>query len=84
MEKLIRKEVPKVAVLLHGDVVSSFLSYLGAKSDDNEFGKIGRVIDNCPTMFYTVPFPHGNNIKSEIKIKRYAEIKELLEEGLDK
>lgn len=79
LEILIRKNSPRVAVLLHSRVKKYFLAFLGVKSEDNEFGQIGRIIKNCSTMFYTVPFPHGNHVKSEIKINCYAEIKRFLE-----
>ena len=81
LKKIIEKYAPKVAVFLHGDVKSCFLDYLKIKNVENEFGELGQIIENCLTMFYSVPFPHGNNIKSEIKIKRYEEIKKFLEEG---
>ena len=79
LKELIKKSSPKVVVLLHGTVKDKFLAYMGVKFDKNKYGKIGRIIENCSTMFYAVPFPHGNNIEKETKIRYYEEIKEYLE-----
>lgn len=81
LKELMQKLTPRVVILLHKTVVDLFLSYIGAEYDGNESGRIGRIIENCTTMFYAVPFPHGNNVKSKIKIERYEEIKKFLEEG---
>ncbi len=79
LKELIKNCSPRVVVLLHKKVEKKFLSYVKSKFDDNETGRVGRIIGKCSTMFYLVPFPHGNHIKSEVKIKRYAGIKKYLE-----
>jgi hypothetical protein len=52
--------------------------------DDNKYGEIGRIIEDCSTMFYAVPFPHGNNIEAKTKIDYYKAIKGYLDGLLKK
>ena len=62
LKKQIQKFQPKVAILIHGKVTKTFLPYIGGSALPANYGPIGKVIDNCPTMFYSIAFPHGNNI----------------------
>ena len=73
------KYKPKTAVLLHGKVVDHFARFLQKKSVVAGQGLIGRLVSSCPTVFFSVPFPHGNAITSEEKIEKYKEIKRSLE-----
>ena len=74
----IRKYKPKVVILLHSKVIKWFVEkYLGIKKI-KEHGYLGKLIDECNTIFYNVPFPHGSKIPSSKKIELYKEIKEFL------
>jgi len=78
LERDIRKYKPKTAILLHGKVTKTFLPYLGIKPVRANYGRIGQIIENCPTMFYSIAFPHGNNIPSIKKVEKYKEVKDYL------
>jgi hypothetical protein len=78
LEEDIRKFQPKTAVLLHGKVTRIFLPYLGIKPVRANHGQIGKIIRNCPTMFYSIAFPHGTNIPSKEKVKKYITVKNYL------
>lgn len=73
----IRNYKPQVVVLLHKVVykklVKDCLNY-----DNEHYGNIGKIVPNCNSVFFNIPFPHGNNIRSEEKIKLYRELKEFL------
>ena len=75
----IQRYAPKVAVLLHGKVLEYFLPFLGLAVPLANSGWLGHLIRNCPTIFFSVAFPHGNAIPSQDKVKRYQEIKSYLE-----
>ena len=69
---------PKVVVLLHGKIIKRFVKgFLG--KEDVEYGNLGKLIDGLDTVFFNVPFPHGNPITSEAKVELYKQIKETLE-----
>lgn len=77
LEQSIIRYKPKVVVLLHSKVVKSFVKkHIGR--DNVQYGNLGKLIDGCDTIFYNVPFPHGNSITSEVKIRLYKEIKETI------
>lgn len=77
LEQNILKYKPKKVILLHSKVVKQFVEkYL--KKGSIQYGKLGKLISNSDTVFYNVPFPHGNAIKTEIKIELYKEIKDSL------
>lgn len=78
LEMEIQKFQPEVAILLHGKVTRNFLPYLKEPSVPANYGLIGQVIDNCPTMFFSIAFPHGNNIPSIDKVRKYQAIKDYL------
>ena len=75
LEKEIRKYRPKATILLHGKVTKTFLPYLGNNPVRANHGQIGKIMVNCPTMFYSIAFPHGNNVPSADKVKKYKEVK---------
>lgn len=78
LEQDILKYKPKIVVLMHSKVFKFFVEkYKG--SYYKGYGCLGKLIDGCDTIFYNVPFPHGNSITSEVKIALYKEIKK----GLD-
>ena len=69
---------PKVVVLLHGKIIKHFVKgFLG--KEDVEYGNLGKLIDGLDTVFFNVPFPHGNPITSEAKVELYKQIKDTLE-----
>lgn len=77
LEQNILTYKPKKVILLHSKVIKYFVTkYL--HKPVVEYGCIGKLIDNCESLFYNVPFPHGNAITSEIKVELYKKIKETL------
>lgn len=73
----IKKYEPKSVVILHSKVVNIFLKrYLGLSNI--KYGRIGKIIKDCNSVFYNIPFPHGNAITSEFKVKEYKKLKENL------
>ena len=78
LKQTIIKHKPKVAVLLHSKVVKHFVKGLLGKQNV-EYGNLGKLIDGCNTVFFNVPFPHGNAITTETKVELYKQIKETLE-----
>ena len=70
---------PKVVVLLHNKVIKHFVKKYLRKKDVVEYGNLGKLIDGCDTVFFNVPFPHGNAITTETKVELYKQIKETLE-----
>lgn len=76
LEQSIVKYKPKKVVLLHHKVIKEFVKKYLHKPVSR--GYLGKLIDNCESVFYNIPFPHGNKIKKEIKIELYKEIKETL------
>lgn len=73
----IRKYKPKVVILLHSKVIKHFVKK--HLNENARRGYLGKLLDGCNTVFYNVPFPHGNSIPSSEKIELYKEIKDLLE-----
>jgi hypothetical protein len=67
---LIQKLLPKVVILLHRKVLKCFLPFVGHPLPVTNSGQIGKIIANCPTMFFNIAFPHGNTYK---KVKQYLE-----------
>jgi G:T/U-mismatch repair DNA glycosylase len=78
LEREIRKYKPKTVILLHGKVTKTFLAYLGIKPIRANHGQIGQIIKNCPTLFYSIAFPHRNNIPSIKKVEKYKVVKNFL------
>ena len=78
LKQTIIKHKPKVVVLLHSKVVKHFVKGLLGKQNV-EYGNLGKLIDGCDTVFFNVPFPHGNAITTETKVELYKQIKETLE-----
>ena len=77
MQTIINYE-PKVVVLLHSKVVKHFVrGYMEKKGV--KYGNLGKLVEGCNTVFYNIPFPHGNAITSEVKVELYKQIKETLE-----
>ena len=75
LRDLIQSYMPKVAVLLHGKVLDTFLPFLGYTVPPANSGRLGQLIPNCSTMLFNVAFPHGNAITSDAKVIRYKEAK---------
>ena len=78
LKQTIIKHKPKVVVLLHCKVIKHFVKGLLGKQNV-EYGNLGKLIDGCDTVFFNVPFPHGNAITTETKVELYKQIKETLE-----
>ena len=78
LKSTIIKYNPKVVILLHSKVVRNFTSNLYMPFPKSNSGKMGYLIDGCPSFFYNIAFPHGNIIRSNCKIKRYKEVKEFI------
>lgn len=75
----IKKYEPKNVVILHSKVAKFFLKrYLNI--GNIQYGCLGKLINDCNTVFYNIPFPHGNAIASEFKVKLYKELKEKLDQ----
>lgn len=72
---------PKAAILLHGKVRDHFLRFLGNPVPPANSGELGKLIRDCPTMFFNVAFPHGNVITSESKVAQYKKVKRYLSRG---
>ena len=68
---------PRIVVLLHSKVVKCFVNEYLKKNITK--GYAGKLLDNCNTVFYYVPFPHGNSICTNIKVAIYADIKKTLD-----
>lgn len=77
MQTIIKYE-PKVVVLLHGKVIKHFVNAYMRKTSVKR-GNLGKLVDGCDTVFFNVPFPHGNSIPSKDKIEIYKQVKETLE-----
>jgi hypothetical protein len=78
LEREIRKYKPRTAILLHGKVTNTFLPYFGIKPVRANHGQIGKILENCHTMFYSIAFPHGNNIPTKEKVEKYRAVKNYL------
>jgi G:T/U-mismatch repair DNA glycosylase len=76
--ELIDKYKPKIAVILHGKVLSNLFNYLGKTKPTSNQGFVGKILPNADTLFYAIAFPHGNAISSDKKIKNYRLIYEKL------
>ena len=79
LKEKIKKNSPKVVVFLHSKVKRFFLAYMGVKFEKNKYGKIGRIVEDCSTMFYVVPFPSDSHHDKQTKIDCYKAIKGYLD-----
>jgi hypothetical protein len=78
LKEVILELAPKVANLIHKKVTRNFLTYHDQPVVTANHGQIGEIIDGCPTMFYSIAFPHGNNIPSTEKVEKYKDVKKIL------
>jgi hypothetical protein len=78
LQSLIKRYSPKVAILLHGTVLKKFLGFLGYPIPRVNSGKLGTLIKDCSTMFFSIAFPHVNAISTEDKIAQYQAVKRYL------
>lgn len=69
---------PRVVILLHQKVVKNVMKYLGFSVPKANVGELGRLIEDCDTMFYAIGFPRGNTILSKDKVLNYKKVKEYL------
>ena len=81
LEKLIKKYSPRVAIILHSKVLNNFLKYLDKPIPKANDGHIGELIGGCSTTFFSIAFPHGNNIPDQDKIARYREVKSFIKKN---
>lgn len=79
----IEKYRPTTVILLHSKVNNHLLKYLGKPVPRTNKGKLGCIIDGCPSMFYTIAFPHGNSISSIVKVEKYIEVRRYVEKYKD-
>lgn len=79
--KTIKEYKPRIVVLLHSKVITYFAKrYMCKKTiKRGEYGNLGRLINNCDSIFFSVPFPHGNSIPNGKKVELYKQIKNTLE-----
>lgn len=76
LEQIIREYRPKVVIILHNKVKKMFVTrFLKKGKLKSNYGNIGRLLNDCETIFYNIAFPHNNNIKDEEKIRLYREVK---------
>lgn len=79
LKETILEYKPRVAIILHSKVLKEFVAkYLGKKEYPSNSGFMGKLLNNCDTIFYNIAFPHGNAIPDKEKINRYKEVKELI------
>lgn len=69
---------PKVVILLHHKATNSFLKYHHISPQKANCGCLGKIISDCDSLFYSIGFPHGNNITSVDKVAKYKEVKEYI------
>lgn len=77
-ERLVREIAelsPRAVVVLHGKVRRSLARFL-SKPDPKD-GHAGRWLSTS-SVFYFVPFPHGNAVCSEVKVGLYRQVREHL------
>lgn len=73
LEKTITELKPRCVVILHSKVIQYFVQrYLGM--NNVKYGCLGKIISGCDTVFYNIPFPHGNNIPSDKKVDIYKKL----------
>lgn len=75
----IRKYQPRVVILLHGKVLDSVGKFLRIPMK-GQFGQLGRLIQDAPSQFFSVPFPHGNAIPAAYKVQIYRRVIEFLDQ----
>lgn len=79
LEKDILTYKPRVVIILHSKVLEKFVfGYLGIQKCKSNSGNMGKLLNDCDTIFYNIAFPHGNAIPDEDKIKKYKEVKALI------
>jgi hypothetical protein len=77
---LIGKYSPKIAILMHSTVLKNFLRYMGHHTlPHSNSGLLGKIIPNCPTVFFNIAFPHGSSFPSDDIIEQYKHVKYYLE-----
>ncbi len=55
------------------------MRYLNHTVPPSNSGQLGKLILNCPTMFFNIAFPHENTILKIEKIKQYKLAKDYLQ-----
>jgi hypothetical protein len=76
--KGIEKFNPETAIILHSKALSKLFNYLNKPIPKSNTGKLGRVIENCNTEFFSIAFPHNNSIKSVDKVEQYKKLKQFI------
>lgn len=76
LEQIIREYQPRVVIILHNKVRRIFVTrFLKKGKFRSNHGCMGQLLNDCNTIFYSIAFPHGTNIKDEEKIRLYREVK---------
>lgn len=78
LKDIIFEKKPKTVILLHGKTRKHFLRFLGCPVPRANSGQLGKLIPHCPTMFYNIAFPHGNNWTSADKVFQYRNVRKYL------
>lgn len=72
LKNIIIEYSPKIVVIMHSKVLDKFIfRYLNIEKQISNSGRMGKLIQDCDSIFYNIAFPHGNKIKKERKIENY-------------
>ena len=78
LKNLISKYKPKTVCIIHNEVMKCIRKN-GPEIKDIKYGQIGKIFEDLDTMFFYIPFPHGNAYTTVYKIKLYKELVAFLE-----
>lgn len=67
---------PRIVCIIHAKVRDEINKSLSRPMID--YGKCGKLIDGCDSIFFQNYFPNGNNISDSTKIKIFQQMKELI------
>jgi G:T/U-mismatch repair DNA glycosylase len=77
--KSIIKYAPKNVCIIHSKVRDAFERFQNEYiSGGLTYGNCGKILKDCPSVFFFNYFPNGNNIPDEPKLKIFNELKSLL------
>lgn len=77
----IKAHRPKVVCILHSKVFKALSKYMydtTQKKLPEKYGSLGYLMPRAKTRFYLAPFPHGNSIPDEDKVKVFKQIRRYL------
>ncbi len=77
--KMIIEYSPKYVCIIHSKVKDAFEKFHNEYIIGNlYYGKCGKILKDCSSVFFFNYFPNGNNIPDEPKLKIFNELKSLL------